>query len=49
VASGFVFATMLFAGIFLLDRNETLGYWLMALSSLPLIHTLGIGRFPNGK
>jgi hypothetical protein len=40
---------LLFAGIFLVDRNETLAYWLIATSSLPLIHALGIGRFPGGK
>lgn len=49
VTSGLVFATLLFAGILLLDRNETLAYWLIAASSLPLIHALGIGRFPGGK
>ena len=49
VTSGLVFATLLFAGILLLDRNETLAYWLIATSSLPLIHALGIGRLPGGK
>ena len=49
ITSGLVFATLLFAGILLLDRNETLAYWLIATSSLPLIHALGIGRLPGGK
>ncbi len=49
VTSGLVFATLLFAGILLLDRNETLSYWFIGISSLPLIHALGIGRFPGGK
>ncbi|MEY4322075.1 MAG: hypothetical protein RL167_803 [Actinomycetota bacterium] len=49
ITSGLVFASLLFAGILLLDRNETLSYWFIGISSLPLIHALGIGRFPGGK
>lgn len=49
MTSGLIFAAMLIAGILLLDRNETLAYWLMACSALPLIHAIGIGRFPSGK
>jgi predicted unusual protein kinase regulating ubiquinone biosynthesis (AarF/ABC1/UbiB family) len=42
--SGLVFATLLITGVLLLDRNEQLGYTLMIVSALPMLHALGIGR-----
>jgi predicted unusual protein kinase regulating ubiquinone biosynthesis (AarF/ABC1/UbiB family) len=42
--SGVVFASLLIAGIILLDRNEQLGYTLMVVSALPMLHALGLGR-----
>jgi predicted unusual protein kinase regulating ubiquinone biosynthesis (AarF/ABC1/UbiB family) len=42
--SAVVFATLLIAGIILLDRNEQLGYTLMIVSAAPMLHALGIGR-----
>ena len=44
VISAMVFATLLIAGILVLDKNEQLGYWLLAGSALPLLHSLGVGR-----
>jgi predicted unusual protein kinase regulating ubiquinone biosynthesis (AarF/ABC1/UbiB family) len=43
--SGLVFATLLIAGILLVDRNAQLGYTLMIISGLPMLHALGLGRF----
>lgn len=44
VVSGMVFATLMIAGILVLDANEQLGYWLMIGSAIPLAHALGFGR-----
>lgn len=44
VVSGMVFATLLIAGILVLDKNEPLGFWLAIGSVIPLIHALGFGR-----
>ena len=44
VISAMVFATLMIAGILVLDKNEQLGYWLLAGSALPLLHSLGAGR-----
>lgn len=44
VVSGMVFATLIIAGILVLDANEQLGYWLMIGSAIPLAHALGFGR-----
>jgi predicted unusual protein kinase regulating ubiquinone biosynthesis (AarF/ABC1/UbiB family) len=43
--SGLVFATLLIAGILLIDRNAQLGYSMMIASGLPMLHALGLGRF----
>jgi predicted unusual protein kinase regulating ubiquinone biosynthesis (AarF/ABC1/UbiB family) len=43
--SGLVFATLLIAGILLIDKNTQLGYTLMIISGLPMLHALGLGRF----
>jgi len=43
-SSAIVFATLLLAGVMLLDRNETLSYWLMGGSAIPMLHALGFGR-----
>jgi predicted unusual protein kinase regulating ubiquinone biosynthesis (AarF/ABC1/UbiB family) len=42
--SGLVFATLLIAGILLIDRNAQLGYGMMIISALPMLHALGLGR-----
>jgi predicted unusual protein kinase regulating ubiquinone biosynthesis (AarF/ABC1/UbiB family) len=42
--SSLVFATLLITGVLLLDRNEQLGYTLMIISALPMLHALGLGR-----
>jgi predicted unusual protein kinase regulating ubiquinone biosynthesis (AarF/ABC1/UbiB family) len=42
--SALIFATLLITGVLLLDRNEQLGYTMMIVSALPMLHALGIGR-----
>ncbi len=42
--SALIFATLLIAGVLVLDRHEQLGTWLMIGATLPLLHALGVGR-----
>jgi predicted unusual protein kinase regulating ubiquinone biosynthesis (AarF/ABC1/UbiB family) len=43
--SSVLFLALLIGGIVVGDRDQTLGYVLLGVSTLPLIHALGIGRF----
>ncbi|MEN9961815.1 MAG: hypothetical protein RIS66_228 [Actinomycetota bacterium] len=42
--SGLVFIGLLLGGLMINAQNETLSYWLLGISVLPLIHALGFGR-----
>ena len=42
--SGLVFVGLLLGGLMINTQNETLSYWLLGISVLPLIHALGFGR-----
>jgi len=42
--SGLVFIGLLLGGLMINAQNETLSYWLLGISALPLIHALGFGR-----
>lgn len=42
--SGLLFTGLLIGGLMINAQNETLSYWLLGLSALPLIHALGFGR-----
>ncbi len=42
--SGLVFIGLLLGGLMINAQNETLSYWLLGISGLPLIHALGFGR-----
>jgi predicted unusual protein kinase regulating ubiquinone biosynthesis (AarF/ABC1/UbiB family) len=42
--SGFLFIGLLLGGLMINAQNETLSYWLLGISTLPLIHALGFGR-----
>jgi predicted unusual protein kinase regulating ubiquinone biosynthesis (AarF/ABC1/UbiB family) len=42
--SGLVFVGLLLGGLMINAQNETLSYWLLGISVLPLIHALGFGR-----
>ena len=42
--SGLVFIGLLLVGLMINTQNETLSYWLLGISVLPLIHALGFGR-----
>lgn len=43
--SSVLFLALLIGGIVVGDRDQKLGYVLLGVSALPLIHALGIGRF----
>ena len=42
--SGLLFTGLLIGGLMINGQNETLSYWLLGISALPLIHALGFGR-----
>jgi predicted unusual protein kinase regulating ubiquinone biosynthesis (AarF/ABC1/UbiB family) len=42
--SGLVFVGLLLGGLMINAQSETLSYWLLGFSVLPLIHALGFGR-----
>ena len=42
--SGLVFIGLLLGGLMINGQNETLSYWLLGVSVVPLIHALGFGR-----
>ena len=42
--SGLVFIGLLLGGLMINAQNETLSYWLLGISAMPLIHALGFGR-----
>ena len=42
--SGLVFIGLLLGGLMINAQNETLSYWLLGISVLPLVHALGFGR-----
>ena len=42
--SGLLFTGLLIGGLMINVQNETLSYWLLGISALPLIHALGFGR-----
>lgn len=42
--SAVVFATLVFAGVSLLQTNQTLGTSLLGISALPMLYALGFGR-----
>jgi predicted unusual protein kinase regulating ubiquinone biosynthesis (AarF/ABC1/UbiB family) len=42
--SAIIFATLLIGGIMMFDRNQTLSYWMMGTSAVPMLHALGVGR-----
>jgi len=44
VTSGLVFSALLLAGVLVLDRHPALGYALLGVSVVPLLHALGVGR-----
>jgi len=43
-ASSVVFAALLVGGTLMFDRNQTLSYWMLGVSVLPMLHALGVGR-----
>jgi predicted unusual protein kinase regulating ubiquinone biosynthesis (AarF/ABC1/UbiB family) len=43
--SAVLFGVLFIGGIVVIDRNETLGIWLMAVSAVPLLHALFAGVF----
>jgi len=42
--SALLFTGLLIGGLMINAQNETLSYWLLGVSVLPLIHALGFGR-----
>lgn len=42
--SALLFTGLLIGGLMINAQNETLSYWLLGISALPLIHALGFGR-----
>ena len=42
--SGLLFTGLLLGGLMINAQNETLSYWLLGISAVPLIHALGFGR-----
>ncbi len=42
--SALLFTGLLIGGLMINGQNETLSYWLLGISALPLIHALGFGR-----
>jgi predicted unusual protein kinase regulating ubiquinone biosynthesis (AarF/ABC1/UbiB family) len=42
--SGLLFTGLLLGGLMINAQNETLSYWLLGISVVPLIHALGFGR-----
>jgi len=42
--SGLLFAALLLGGLLSNPTNETLSFWLLGLSALPLLHALGFAR-----
>jgi predicted unusual protein kinase regulating ubiquinone biosynthesis (AarF/ABC1/UbiB family) len=42
--SALLFTGLLIGGLMINAQNETLSYWLLGISALPLLHALGVGR-----
>ena len=42
--SGVIFAALLIGGVLVIDHHPTIGTIMLAVSSLPLLHALGVGR-----
>jgi hypothetical protein len=45
VISAVLFGVLFIGGLIVIDRNETVGIWMLAVSGIPLLHALFAGVF----